>query len=173
MNEVWKEIPDFENYMISNLGRVKSFKCNINKNGKILKPSINNGYYFVCLTNNNGKLVKKNIHRLISELFIPNPNNLPNVDHIDTNRLNNDLSNLRWASLSQNQCNRNKQVTKTSSKYKGVYWNKKMQKWRAQVSFEGKQYYLGCFTSEIEAALSYNQSALKFFKQFAKLNIIE
>ena len=67
----------------------------------------------------------------------------------------------------------NKKSSKTSSKYKGVFWNKKMQKWRAQVRFEGKNYHLGYFTSEIEAALAYNTAALNFFKTFAKLNIIE
>ena len=169
MDEVWKEIPNFDDYIINNLGKVKSFKKN---SERILKPSINNGYYYVNLTNNNGKKVNKYIHRMLAELFIPNPNNLPNVDHIDTKRLNNDLFNLRWCTHSENQFNRNKICSKTSSKYKGVFWNKKMQKQHAQVKFEGKAYHLGYFTSEIEAALAYNIAALNFFKTFAKLNII-
>ena len=170
MYEVWKEIPNFENYMISNLGRVKSFKQN---SDRILKTSINNGYYFVNITNNNGKKVNKKIHRLIAEAFCENSNNLPNVDYIDTNRLNNDLSNLRWSTYSQNSCNKNKNSSKTSSKYKGVYWKKQTQKWYAQVRFKRKAYHLGYFKTEIEAAVSYNIAALKFFKTFAKLNLIE
>ena len=134
-DEVWKEISDFDDYMISNLGKVKSFKQN---SDRILKPSINHGYYYVNLTNNNEKKVNKYIHKLLAEVFIPNPDNLPNVDHIDTQRLNNDLSNLRWASHSQNCYNQNKKISKSSSKYKGVFWNKKMQKWHAQVKFEEK-----------------------------------
>ena len=118
MDEVWKEIPDFDDYMISNLGKVKSFKRN---SDKILKPGTDNhGYYYVVLTNNNGKKVHKKIHRMLAEAFIENPDNLPNVDHLDTQRLNNDLSNLRWASHSQNCYNQNKKISKSSSKYKGV-----------------------------------------------------
>ena len=170
MDEVWKEIPDYDDYMISNLGKVKSFKKN---SDRILKPGIKCEYYFVVLTNNNGKLVSKLIHRLLAEAFIENPDNLPNVDHMDSNRLNNNLSNLRQTSQSQNNFNKNKQNSKTSSKYKGVYWNKTAQKWAAQVKFERKNYSLGYFTSEKDAALAYNTAALKFFKQFAKLNIID
>jgi len=169
--EIWKEIPDFDDYLISNFGRVKSFKQNEerilkNKNGI-------NGYCFISVINNAGKLVNKYIHRLLAELFIENPNNLLYVDHQDTNKLNNDLSNLRWCTQAQNQQNKNTMCSKTSSKYKGVYWEKRRQKWVARIRFEGKQYHLGYFASEIEAALAYNQTARKFFKQFAKLNEID
>jgi len=171
MDEVWKEIPNFDDYMISNLGKVKSFKQN---SDRILKPGTDNhGYYYVVLTNNNGKKVHKKIHRMLAEAFIENPDNLPNVDHLDTQRLNNDLSNLRWASHSQNCYNQNKKISKSSSKYKGVCWQKQTQKWYARLMFEGKRYHLGCYASEIEAALAYNTAALNFFKTFAKLNIID
>ena len=124
--EIWKEIPDFDDYMINNLGRVKSFKRN---SDRILKPNIDvSGYYYVKLTNNNGKPVNKLIHRMLAEAFIENPDNLPCVDHLDTKRLNNDLSNLRWASHSQNSYNQNKKISKSSSKYKGVCWQKQTQK---------------------------------------------
>ena len=170
-DEVWKEISDCDDYIISNLGKVKSFKQN---SDRILKNYINNsGYYTVKLTNNDEKIVSKLIHRLLAELFIPNLDNLPCVDHIDSNRLNNNLSNLRWCTNFQNSYNRNKQSSKTSSKYKGVFWKKQNQKWAAQVRFEGKAYYLGYFNDEKKAALAYNTAALNFFKTFAKLNIIE
>ena len=169
--EIWKTIPDFDNYLISNLGRVKSFQKE--KNGKIMINCINtDGYYAVLLINKEKKL-SKNIHRLLAELFILNPNNLPCVDHVNNDRLNNDLNNLCWCTHGQNQFNTNKKSTKTSSQYKGVYWNKRSQKWHAQVSFERKKYHLGYFTSEIEAALAYNTAAQKFFKTFAKLNEID
>ena len=169
--EIFKEIPNFDDYLISNFGRVKSFKQN---EARIKKNQNNNcGYYFVRLINNNGRTQTKYIHRLLAELFIPNTDNLLYVDHIDTHTLNNDLSNLRWVSLSQNQFNRNKQKQKSSSKYKGVTYVKKTNKWQARIRFEGKQYHLGCYASEIEAALAYNQTARKFFKQFAKLNEID
>ena len=80
--EIWKDIKDFEGlYWISNLGRVK------NKHGKILKPEIRNGYYSVDLVKNK-KRYKCRIHRLVAEAFIPNPDNLPMLNHKDENKLN-------------------------------------------------------------------------------------
>ena len=61
--EIFKEIPNFDDYMISNFGRVKSFKQN--KNGKILKYSLVDGYYVVYLTNIYGKIITKRIHKLL------------------------------------------------------------------------------------------------------------
>ena len=108
--EIWCDIKDYEGlYRISNLGRVKSiirYKQNHSKSQLvdeiILKPSINNkGYYYVTL-NKDGKQKHKIIHRLIAETFIPNPNNFPCVNHIDGNKMNNDISNLEWCSYSHN-----------------------------------------------------------------------
>ena len=66
--------------------------------------SIDKCYYVVSLSNN-GKRYSKKIHRLIAEAFIPNPENLPYVDHIDRNSQNNDIENLRWVDNSTNQLN--------------------------------------------------------------------
>lgn len=93
-----KIIKDFENYSINEDGTVIN-----NKNGLVKKPYMNkdNGYLYVDLWKNN-KAYKKPIHRLIAENFIPNPNNKRTVDHKDGNRLNNNISNLRWATYSEN-----------------------------------------------------------------------
>ena len=94
--EIWKDIKDFEGlYWISNLGRVK------NKHGKILKPEIRNGYYSVDLVKNK-KRYKCRIHRLVAEAFIPNPDNLPMVNHKDENKLNDEASNLEWCDNTYN-----------------------------------------------------------------------
>lgn len=97
--ESWKEIKDFPNYQISSLGRVK------NKYDKILKNQLNNrGYYTIMLYNNyNYKLYS--IHRLIAIYFIPNPDILPIVDHINRNRIDNSLENLRWVNQPENAQN--------------------------------------------------------------------
>lgn len=95
--EYWKPIVGFENYLISSFGRVKSLKRNI-----ILKPGlVGEGYLQVCLCKHNVKY-KFFIHRLVAEAFIPNPNNLPCVNHKDEVKTNNHVDNLEWCDYSYN-----------------------------------------------------------------------
>lgn len=93
----WRKISRNPNYSVSENGVVKN-----NNSNKIKKPHINkkSGYYIVDLWKNN-KAEKVPIHRLVAEAFIQNPENKPTVDHIDGNRLNNNVSNLRWATYSE------------------------------------------------------------------------
>ena len=96
MKEIWKEITEYEGlYWVSNLGHVK------NKYDKILIPEIRSGYYSVDLCKN-GKHKKHRIHRLVAEAFIPNPDNLPQVNHIDENKVNNNVDNLEWCDNTYN-----------------------------------------------------------------------
>ena len=94
MKEVWRKIDNFE-YEISNLGNVKSLRNNI-----ILKPDIRSGYYSVNLYNQ-GKRNRQLIHRLVATYFLPNPENKPQVDHINTVRLDNRVENLRWVTAKE------------------------------------------------------------------------
>lgn len=111
-NEVWKSVVGYEGlYEISSLGRVKrlarvivdSLGRTIPYKEKILVNSISKqtGYPYVNLSKD-GNVKTQNIHRLIAEAFIPNPNNLPCVNHIDENRANSVLSNLEWCDYSYN-----------------------------------------------------------------------
>ena len=103
LNEIWKPIKGYEGlYEVSNLGRVRSL---VNNKGqyreKILKHNIRNGYPSVTLCKNK-KLKSFTIHRLVAEAFLPNPDNLPCVNHKDENRLNNFVNNLEWCTYSYN-----------------------------------------------------------------------
>lgn len=96
VNEIWKDIPGYENlYQISSLGRVKSLKRN-----KLLTPyrPSQKGYSQVFLGRGN----MYRIHRLVAMAFIPNPDNKPCIDHINGDRLDNRVENLRWVTYSEN-----------------------------------------------------------------------
>lgn len=111
MHEIWKDIKGYESlYQISNLGRIMSksriikYSNGIVKNhtGKILNVYMHNsGYYFISLRN---KRIRKNhfIHRLVAAHFVANPNNKPQVNHKDGNKLNNYYKNLEWVTASEN-----------------------------------------------------------------------
>ena len=112
--EIWVDIKGYEGfYQVSNLGRVRSLdreiiypdghihKCK----GKVLKNYIGNtGYLFVTLTINS-KTKRVRVHRLVAETFIPNPDNKPEIDHINTIKTDNRVENLRWVTSKENMNN--------------------------------------------------------------------
>ena len=143
--EEWKSIDECENYKISDHGNVKNITTN-----KILKPSIDgNGYYKVNLYNNKIRTTSK-IHRLVAQAFLDNHDDKLCVDQIDRNRLNNHISNLRYATNSENQMNKSKRSDNTSG-IVGVSFRKDRNKWRAQIQKDGKKIHLGYFETKEEA----------------------
>ena len=92
-------------------------------------------------------------------------------DHKNHSILDNRRNNLRICTPSQNHGNQLLQQN-TTSRYKGVYWNKQCKKWLAQIKIDGKKIYLGLFNNERTAAFAYNLAAKKHFKNFALLNKI-
>lgn len=95
--EYWKPIKGYPHLLISRTGQIWTKTYN-----RLLKPyKTNRGYLNIGL--NRDKVVKTfGVHRLVAEAFIPNPDNLPAVDHIDGNKLNNNVENLQWISYSDN-----------------------------------------------------------------------
>ena len=163
--EQWRTISEFPNYMISSVGRVMNIRT-----FKVLKPGMNDttGYLYVNLCKD-GDVSCKTIHRLVAKAFILNLTNIPNVDHIDRKRLNNHILNLRWCSKRENDRNRSKNKN-TSSIYKGVCFNKALNKWHAKIQHYGQQIHLGYFNDETEAARAYDRKAIELFREFAHLN---
>lgn len=98
MNEIWLPIDGYNNYQVSNMGHVMNTDT-----GKILKGQNNGkGYLFVSLYDENHKCKQIMIHRLVAKAFIPNPNNLPQVNHIDECKHNNHVDNLEWITSEDN-----------------------------------------------------------------------
>ena len=109
MKEIWKQVKDNSKYEISNFGRVRSLyiwnintkKYELRDKPLILKTQIYKGYEKLRLSKDTKKPIKY-IHRLVAEAFIPNPNNYKEVNHIDSNSLNNKVDNLEWCDRKYN-----------------------------------------------------------------------
>lgn len=110
MEEIWKTCTNYDMYEVSNLGKIR------NKNTKrILKQAIRGGYSTLSLTNNSCKRVSLGAHRLVAIEFIPNPENKPQVNHINKNRSDNCVSNLEWTTAKENNIHRSTGVTQTTN----------------------------------------------------------
>ena len=158
MEEIWKPIEGYPGYEISNLGRIKSFKIN-KKEGQITTGVLTvRGYLTKRLFNEAGY---KNfyVHRLVAQAFLPNPNNLPEINHKDENKLNNCLDNLEWCDRQYNvrYGTRNERTSQSMlchpSLSKGVYSIDKNgnKEWYASIGEAERQ--TGCSHSNIVRTL--------------------
>jgi uncharacterized ubiquitin-like protein YukD len=139
-------------------------------NKKVSCPKNDKGYHLIKLKYN-GKRYNLTVHRVIWALI---KNEWPShtIDHKDNNKSNNKIENLRIATVGEN--NKNKPSTKNStSKYKGITWKLKENKWYVAVKVDGKSKHFGIFDDEIAAAIAYNETAKKCHGEFAYINIID
>lgn len=103
MKEIWKPIKGYETlYKVSNLGNVKSIYYNRKGIEYLVAQDLRRGYLRVALIKN-GIRKYYSVHRLVAEAFIPNPNNLPCINHKDENKQNNKMDNLEWCTHSYNK----------------------------------------------------------------------
>ena len=149
MEEIWKDIEGYEGlYQVSNMGRVRSLKY---KNERILKPRKQSGYYKVLLYNNETR--EYLIHRLVANAFIPNPDNLPQVNHKDEDKANNCVSNLEWCTQKYNSSygTRGKRISLKNT-------NGKKSKITLQYDINGNLIKEWKSTRDVERNLGFNQS---------------
>jgi len=163
--EEWRNIKEYEGlYQVSDLGNVKSLP-RIAKaprglerfiKERVLKYSENKGGYLAVVLCNEGIMSTKYIHQLVAECFLNHNYDNKNlvINHKDFNRQNNKLDNLEIVTF---RTNTNKKYLKSSSKYTGVFWIKKNNKWMASIRINNRNKYLGSFKDEFKAHLAYEQ----------------
>jgi len=155
--EYWRDVLNYAgHYQVSNMGNVKSLSRGGRK-GQILKQNLSKGYPFVSLCKD-GKGKSRKVHQLVAEVFLgfrPNGRAIV-VDHIDHNKINNNLTNLQILTHRQN-CSKDK---KRRSKYTGVFLLSRG-KWRASIYINGRRKVIGRYVTEIEAHNAYQGELIK------------
>jgi hypothetical protein len=165
LNNEWRLIDGFDDYAISRSGIVMN-----DLTGRQMKPYLSNvGYLNIKLLTNEGLLQHQSIHRLVAKAFLVNTDMLPHIDHIDRNKRNNNVDNLRWSSVGDNQRNKLKYHSyndkSTTSQFKGVSYNKS-KKWNASIRINGSNQHIGCFVDELEAANAWNEAMYNHYEIF-------
>jgi hypothetical protein len=162
--EEWRELKYYPNYLVSNLGNIKN-----KRNDKLLKPSIHKTGYCIVQLFRDGVRKSLRLHRLIAEAFLGEIKETDYIDHLDRNKLNNKIDNLRAVSPTISVLNRN---VWGKSKYKGAYFSEKRNNWRSQIRINGKCISLGYYKTELEAGTAYNEYIEKNNLEFYLKNII-
>ena len=169
MQEEYKTVHDFEDYEVSNYGNVRKVST-----GEDIKQSIYKEYLRVDLFKNWGRydMVQKTIdvHRLVALAFIPNPINKRIVDHIDRDKLNNHIANLRWATHSENGMNRRAPKNNTSGQT-GVQYMQKSKNWKVIIAINGKNKHIGCYTTFDEAVKVRKEQEAIHYKEFQAIQM--
>jgi len=160
MSEIYVNISNFPNYQISNFGNCKNVLT-----GRILKAGTNSGGYLQVVLANNGDTSTLKVHRLIAKAFIENPENKECIDHINHNKKDNNISNLRWATKLENNQNRSISTNNTSG-YSGITFVEKSNKWRVIISVNRRPKHLGYFANKEDAIRVRREAEVLYFGEF-------
>ena len=165
MNELWKDVQGYEGlYQVSNLGRVRKLNYR-NKPGNIkaLVPKTNNSGRLWFDLWKDGKNKPMLAHRLVAMMFIPNPDNLPEINHIDENPKNNDVRNLEWCTGEENRRkyyeNHPNQTKRPVRNYSDKYKNRQAMP-VAQLTKDGSTVRFWKNTTEIRHEMGWNDSSI-------------
>jgi hypothetical protein len=143
--ELFRPISGFENYLISTNGIVFSLESN-----KTIPPFKNSNGYLIVVLSKNDKHYMKRVHRLVAAAFIDNFDEKTDVDHIDGDRTNNNVNNLRIATRQQNRYNCNANQRNNTTGYRGVF--KQGTKYKAAICYNKQLNYLGTYQTPEEAS---------------------
>jgi hypothetical protein len=172
--EEWRDVVGYEGYyQVSDRGRVKGLE-RIDSRGRlreerVLKPLLHYKGYRTIHLHKDGHCKTVKLHRAVASAFLEDFSDKKQVDHIDGDRSNNMVENLRMATNSENKANM-KKISGLSSKYKGVYWHKATGKWCAAVKKDGRPIHIGTFCNEVDAARAYDEKVVNLFGEFSNTN---
>lgn len=153
--EKWKKIKDFPAYEVSDLGQVRRcLPSQTSKVGKQLKTTFHtNSGYITLVLRKDGKSYTKNLHRIVAKAFIPNPKELPQVNHKDGNKDHNAASNLEW------RTNLGNMRHSTQIGIRGSIFQIKNKRWRVRYSPEpNKAVHIGYFDTKEEGKKALNKA---------------
>jgi hypothetical protein len=150
----WRTIEEFSDYEISSAGDIR-------KGNDIKKPFIDCFGYNAVNLNHNGKRTCARIHRLVAKTFIENRYNKTQVDHINRNKLDNRIENLRWLTHEENAINREANKNNKLG-YKNICWNEKRNEWRLQISRKGKVVFRAEYKDLDDAILNREEVVSRF-----------
>lgn len=165
MKEIWKDVPGWPNYAVSNTGAVyNKVLCREIKQRENYK-----GYMLVDFTKPKKRVYR--VHSLVWMAFVTGSTEITTIDHKNRDKKDNRLENLRACTNAQNSHNIGLSGRKNmKSKYKGVCTAPREGSWRASIRINKVNHHIGVFDSEIEAAKAYDKSALENYGDFACTN---
>lgn len=170
--EIWRDVDGYENiYKVSNIGNIKSLNYKNTKKEKLLKQCVDKGGYLRVTLSKNGKEKLKIVHRLIAKAFIPNPNNLPEVNHKDEDKTNNKINNLEWCDRLYN-VNYGTILQRKSENTKGEKNHNYGKKFSEETIRKLSESHKGNIPVNIKKVYRYDLDG-KFIKEYERLKYVE